>query len=218
MSLQEVKPAQQTRNVFTEVSTRDSNSTPSTMGSSNLRGASAPTDPPVDPAKSRVEVTQAGCPATPSRRPFPYIKAPGRRFTTVVVNTPEQRLGRSFHCYEMYDARVAAELIADAYERGKQDGRDLSAQKLISLRRRLKGAKLLLEAAASAPLRYVVRGNDDDPRGKGNQIFSAHAIAKDARDAARVLAEANPGWRVWWEDLLSNGMLSEQVKPEVDHA
>jgi hypothetical protein len=77
---------------------------------------------------------------------------------------------------------------------------------------------LLLEAAASAPLRYVVRGNDDNPRGKGKQIFSAHAIAKDARDAARALAEANPGWRVWWEDLLSNGLLSEQVKPEAAHA
>ena len=106
-----------------------------------MRGASAPTDPPVDPAKSRVEVPQAGCPATPSRRPLPYIKAPGRRFTTVVVNTPEQRLGRSFHCYEVCDARIAAELIADAYERGKQDGLERSDARIRALRRKLKRSK-----------------------------------------------------------------------------
>lgn len=183
MSLSEAQPAQKSRNVFTELSTRESSNTPSTTGSSNLRGASAPTDPPVDPAKSRVEVPQAGCPATPSRRPLPYIKAPGRRFTTVVVTTPDQKLGRSFRCHEHSDAQVAAELVAEAYERGKQDGLERGDARIRTLRRKLKklhGTESKTDAAAAhgqAALASEIASVADEIRAEKNRFHCEAAEA-----------------------------------------
>lgn len=96
---------------------------------------------PVDTGVCQVEVPKAARPSLPSRRPLPYVKDSGKRFTTVVVNTPDQKLGRSFRCYEHRDGQVAAELVAEAYERGKADGGDQAASRIKRLRRKLKKSK-----------------------------------------------------------------------------
>lgn len=58
-----------------------------------------------------------------AHKPLVFTRDPGKRGCTVVVKTPDEPVARSFRAVDQYDATTAKALIADAYQRGVQDGR-----------------------------------------------------------------------------------------------